>query len=525
MNLRKIGATSACIALSATLLGIAGCAQGENAETGSEQEASSLGLPKVRVDGDGDLIQLTPGDDPEDAPYFQQQDYENMNVAFFNADERGCKSCHGDLKQTLKDMDYFHNALTGGTETEWTVQTCMGCHAENSRGYFKSEYTFATMMHGIHMDSATCMNCHDTGTSSMTESAANAELGGMELWDDVKHDKLTGITDVDAEQMDGSFSWNQDVNTFDQDDMFILEAQYYDNDYMRKENTDNGVPLDEEMFENWTLTVSGEVENPMTFTLGELVEEAPSETAVMKWSCVMNPVGGDAVNNVEVTGIPLSYIEEKVGVKDSATWVWPTGSDGFMNFAPQELSRVRETTCLLVYEINGERLSWNNGYPLVVVWGGIGCGPYIKEISNLEYGSDESVGLYDAWGFPNRDNTDFYNNPNVGIFDLKEGQVFKTGDTVVVSGYADAFNQEVVAVELSMDRGKTWKRFDIEGSDVEKLVQWSYEFTLEEDGFYCIDARAVRDDGKVTEVSVEKMFSANSDPDSLCSTAVSPENE
>lgn len=118
---------------------------------------------------------------------------------------------------------------------------------------------------------------------------------------------------------------------------------------------------------------------------------------------------------------------------------------------------------------------------------------------------------YELQGWRTSDYSEVYNNPNVGITGLKEGQVVQTGEPLVVEGYADSFGLETIGLEVSLDRGATWKRFDIIDTAIERLITWEFEFTPETDGAYYIGVRAVNEEGTVTVDPVEKMIIARSD--------------
>lgn len=518
----------ACAALVGLLACAVGCAQSASdadaaADTLDPVKETSY-IPNVYVDGDGDLIQITPNEDMDDTAFMKQRRVMPYNTYYVDADHRGCKSCHDDLRQLLYDSDYEHVAING-LDVEWTVDMCLGCHANGTNGYFTIEHAFATEMHGIHRDVADCWNCHDTDT---TFNGTNPE---MKLWDDVSHNKLRGITSIAADDMTGQINFNQDL-IMDQDDLYNLNEQYYDWDYLRMEKQEAGEPLDEQMRDEWTITVGGEVERPMTFNLGDLIENAPKVTRVMKWSCMINPIGGPGVGQVEVTGIPLSYLTDQVGLKDNVKAIWPESIDGFIDPGALDMSILEGHDAIIATELNGEPLSWYNGYPCTLILGTASCGCYVKQLSNItfndavtslytipdwpfSYGDENTNYLYDMYGWPNRDYTGLYNTPNAGIVGLKEGQVVKTGEPLTITGYADAYKDAVAAIEVSMDRGATWKRVDTTGTDVQKLITWDYTFTPEEDGAYTFAVRAIDETGKATEKPIEKMIVAHSDLDTL----------
>jgi DMSO/TMAO reductase YedYZ molybdopterin-dependent catalytic subunit len=499
------GVLVACVAL---VFGVAGCTQPQ--EQTEDPYTAELYLPHVIEDDDGTLIQLTPNESVADAYYFQQEGFVPYNTYYAKSDKRGCKSCHSDLMRLLEEAPYEHIGIGTGLDTEWTVTQCVGCH-EFSNDYFTIENSFSTMIHALHGEVAQCWNCHDTSTTSDTSDSS------MYLWDEVRHGKLRGISDIADADMPDTFTFSQDEIS-DEEYLFNLNAQYYDWDYLRKQNTVNGVELDEQLVKDWTISISGEVDKKMTFNLADLIANAPKETVPMKWHCVLNPVGGNGIGQVMATGIPLSYLTDQAGIKDSAASLLAIGADGFQDHGGVDLRLLEGKHVMLVYEMNGEPLTWNNGYPCVIMIGGVGCGCFVKQVSDIVFLSADEP-FFEATGWPDLEGG-ITNKPDVGIIGLKEGQVVKTGEQLVIKGYADAYDETVVAVELSMDRGKTWKSFDTSATDVEKWITWEYRFTPEEDRAYCIAVRAVTDKGKVNTTIIEKMFVARSD---IAGLAVSSE--
>ena len=129
-----------------------------------------------------------------------------------------------------------------------------------------------------------------------------ADGQGLTLWDNVKYDAMRGIYDTDADTVKAAFSYDQDLIT-STEDFFDYSWVYYDNDFMRfgallsGENTG-----DPDIYNSWTITVNGEVENEKTWTLAELIETAPSITTPATMQCTINPTGGPLIANVKITG-------------------------------------------------------------------------------------------------------------------------------------------------------------------------------------------------------------------------------
>ena len=271
MRTKKLGIAVA-VATCATVAALcAGCSQPQEEGT-PDPAAVEQYLPETIELENGTVIQRTP-DEGEvrtaldtSYPYHNPNDYQPYNTYWIKADDKGCNACHDDLAETLAEMEYSHVDLRNPYGIQITVQMCLDCHTFGY-GYQTNQNSFGTLIHGIHetTEKAECWNCH-VGTGSGD---------GMQLWDVAKHSELRGITPV--ADVTGDFSFNQDKTT-PVDELFDFGWDYFDLDYLRTDNTANDTPLDQKMFDEWTITVSGEVDHEVTYTLPELIEKFESET-------------------------------------------------------------------------------------------------------------------------------------------------------------------------------------------------------------------------------------------------------
>ena len=497
------------VSVAVLLMMLAGCSPKMNAEVDAE-DSDPVISPTTQIPGgsgdspwvitleDGRQVQKTP-DDLGQAVYQMPKEAVSYNMQYLKADERGCTSCHADLAKHLEQMDYHHVDLTNDLGIDVTVQMCLDCHSY-SPGYLTEVNGFGSLIHGIHNvgevseDAGACFTCHD----------ATNDGGGMQLWDVVKHDRLRGITDVP--NVTGDFSSSQD-DLVPVDSLFNYEWLYWDYDYFRMDNENNDVPLDQERFDEWTITVTGLVDKEVTYTLPDLIAQAPSVTRTMKMQCVINPVGGPYIANCEVTGVPLSWLTDQAGIKPEAGSFTATCPDASAQVTLLENLEGREP--LLVYEIDGKPLSWEHGYPVMLWIGGAGgAASNIKSVSDIIFNgsSAEEIGhQYVGWA---KEDGGFYNKPNAGLWGTKEGEIINVGEPYVFSGYADGFDKRIAAVEFSMDGGSTWTHFDTPDTDVDKWITWEFAFTPEKETAYVLHVRAVSEDGTVTDEPVELMVNA-----------------
>ena len=374
---------------------------------------------------------------------------------------------------------------------------------------------FGTLMHAVHYSSRNktefandyqgdCMSCHN--------ATENGE--GLELWDATKYDRLWGINDV--ENVQGEFSIDQE-KTQDQSGVFSYDWMhaYYDN--MRHGAGVNGLNLEmpQSLFDEWTITVDGSVNAPYTAKLPDLIAEAEADGAVVtktsKMVCNWNPVGGGGVTNTEITGIPVSWLVEKAGgMTDGATGVQALRADGSSKRAFPK-AKVESDEALLVYKIGGEYLDATRGYPCTNWVEGVDAQINSKQIDTYHV-TDEDIDYADKWagnpnGWQNEDGVAM-NKPNATILGVPDGLLVQNGQPYTFNGYVDGFDEKIASVEFSMDHGNTWTKYDLGDTDRNKLVWWSFTYTPELEGAYCLTIRATTESGQQSYETQTVMFNA-----------------
>ena len=450
--------------------------------------------PEVRYDADGTAYQLSPSEEGNPERLNQPDDVKPYNTYWLKSDERGCNACHENLGETVENMaDYTHLNILG-TATDVTVEQCNYCHVGHSSSQPRAEM-FGSVIHAIHSigengsdSGVSCFACHDANENGM----------GTVLWDDVKYDRMIGFTSMDAEafQAASTFTWDQERVT-------PIEG-YYDvdwqiNDLDRARFNGEYSPLDEDIFNNWTFAVDGAVDEAVEFNLTDLIDEGLSVTEKVCTQCVDNPTGGGLLGQVEVTGIPLASVLEKVGVQDDANMFIFNDVDG-ASYYSLPLDLLDEADVLLVYEINGERLPSEHGAPLYAMVGGQEAYKSAKQCAGVTLLAEPEEAHYSEQGL------NYSNTPNIGELDTHEGQIIEAGQPYTFGGYAYAYNNVITGVEFSLDRGETWVHYDVEGANYIRWVSWYLTFTPEEgvDTAYVLSMRSIMEDGTVGQ-TVEKM--------------------
>ena len=445
----------------------------ETAETGEAKNAATMEeyAPTVTTLDNGVQVQKVPSD-----PYV-------WNTAILNAESRGCAACHDPLEDVVQDLPLTHPELWNPYDVDITSDFCYMCH---SKALFIQD-----SMHTLHLNDeafnlmgGNCLSCHQISTST----------GEFQNWDHVKYDVMMGITSVPG--VEGDFSFTQDSIT-PLDQVYF----YWENGNHRGMTPDND--MSPEILENWEISVEGLVDNPFTFTIGEMKDQAV--TTVMKMDCQTNPPGGSYIANCEVTGIPLSVILEKAGVQADANTLKVIADDGWCY--PLPLSYMDGNEPLLVYLINGETLPNLLGYPVQLWTPTLGGVHFTKRPAKVELSYQEKEPAYYI-GFTNPKTGEFFNKPNVAIFHYTEGQIFPAGEEITFEGFADAYEVPMKAVEFSMDKGATWTRYELGETTAEKWVNWTFKWTPENAGSYVLKVRGVAADDSVSVTPATLFFNA-----------------
>lgn len=474
--------------------------------------------PEVRTLDDGTQIQRTP--DSEFNQSGLQEAPSTYNTYVLNADNRGCDSCHADgLGKLVESMEFPHWPIENGLHTNRTVEDCMYCHDETQGR--DGVVPFSQLIHGIHSKESfngDCMSCH---------APASDTREGLSLWDAVKHNEMRGI--VDIEDVQGEFSFEQDTVLGD-DSTFRVDpaaADGWETQYESLANDAYGNKEgDQQMFNDWELTVSGMVNNPYTITLGELIEESPVEEFTAKLNCMLTAPSGTMLGNYRLKGIPMQYMIDKAGgMQEGAQGIHPTRADAPSSSYNFSLEDLASDGGWLVYEVNGHPLTMAEGWP-VRAWfpqhgaylssrycNGIELTPEADEsyYEGFEYGDVDARGNEFGWRrtFLHRDYSQLCSDkPVVAFTYTPEGLVIPVGESYEFQGYADAWDDPVVALEFSMDGGDTWTRYDTPGTDPIAWVYWHFNYTPEEPGAYVLKIRGITESGVVSDLGDEVMVVA-----------------
>lgn len=427
--------------------------------------------PQTYVDQFGFTIQPVPADP------------KGFNVSYLNAENRGCLSCHTTIEDALMSMDTWHTVGAMGYPTQLTVANCIGCHYTKVHG---DQRPMSSDMHGIHNGNeafsymgGTCDSCH----------FVNAE-GEFAMWDYEKYDEYRGITDLTAQEADLRVNYDQDTVT--PTDQIWFEGMRQGSDPASWMTDDDNA--DPELADDWVVTIGGDVENPLSMTVSELVETFGTETITAKQNCLANGVGGGWIYQAELTGVPLDavleYVKPHEGVKSALT----VSADGAYQLnLPMRYYEIEGA--MLVTGMNGQTLSPSQGYPVATCFPGTSAGYAIKQLQSITFSMEDTpMGKVPIGQLVKDPKTGVaLGMPNSAVLSHPDGVVLESGagEEVTFEGYADAWDEPMSKVEFSLDHGATWTAIEMDDSyDVDRWVYWRLSITPPEPGSYLLNIRA-----------------------------------
>jgi DMSO/TMAO reductase YedYZ molybdopterin-dependent catalytic subunit len=278
---------------------------------------------------------------------------------------------------------------------------------------------------------------------------------------------------------------------------------------------------------NWRLQVEGAVERPFEITYDELLK-MPSQTV----TATLESAGNNrvflprergvqwelgAVGTAQWTGVPLSAVLERAGVRNEAIEVVFEGADagevreeprspGSVRFARSiPLAKARQPEVLLAYKMNGVDLPAAHGFPVRAIvpgWYGMAS---VKWLTRLLVSSVPFRGYFQTMDYviwERRNGMPLLST--MGEMQVKAQiarpamyEVVQANTPYRVFGAAWAGESDVTQVEISADDGRTWNQAALLGSPTRFAWRlWEYRWqTPSRGGRYNLMARAT-DSGK-----------------------------
>ena len=274
---------------------------------------------------------------------------------------------------------------------------------------------------------------------------------------------------------------------------------------------------------DWKLTINGLVEQPLSLTLADL-KQLPRVELVGVLECAGNgrsfyqphAAGAQwrfgAVGCAKWTGVRLRDVLEKAGLKAGATELLLDGADVPLGKMPDfqrtiTVFKALHPDTLLAYEMNGEPLTPQHGFPLRLIASGWAGDSWVKWLQHIEVLDHEFEGFWmkTAYRHPNHpvspgaavDAKDMIpvTDLNVKSAIAYPGSWAKPG-IVAVAGVAWSNASPVTKVEISTDGGQTWANAKLLGKGTKYgFRKWSYSWKAAE-GEHKLISRATNEKGE-----------------------------
>lgn len=279
----------------------------------------------------------------------------------------------------------------------------------------------------------------------------------------------------------------------------------------------------------WKLRIEGLVDQPVQLTFDELLA-MPQRSVFATVECAGNgrsflherhpgvQWGAGAIGHAEWTGVPLSAVLEKAGVKRGAIEVLFEGADAgteadhpermhFQRSLPMAKAMERDT--LLVTRMNGELLTPAHGAPVrlfVPGWYGVAS---VKWLSRIELLDKPFHGYYQSkkYTIQRRNVQGELETVIIGPMAVKAEIVRPAEDAVLgvgtnrLFGIAWAGEEALGRVEVSVDGGRTWSDADLLTPPAKYCWSlWEYLWEVAKPGEYQLQVRATSASGRVQPV-------------------------
>jgi hypothetical protein len=277
------------------------------------------------------------------------------------------------------------------------------------------------------------------------------------------------------------------------------------------------------------------VETPLTLSIDEL-RKMPAVEVVSVLECAGNgrqnyspTVPGiqwanGAVGNGRWRGVRLADVLRRAGVKPGAVEVLFDGGDNpigsmsdFQRAIP--MKKAFHPATILAYEMNGEALPVKHGFPLRAVVPGWAGDSWTKWITSIRVLDQEFTGYWmkNAYLHPGKAVTPGAQvrpetmSPVTSlrvksvISFPEQGSAVEPGKRAVVRGAAwSGDSGPVTAVDVSVDRGRTWRRATLTSKATEFGWRlWEFPWTPPAAGHFTVLARARDESGDVQPLSQE----------------------
>lgn len=228
----------------------------------------------------------------------------------------------------------------------------------------------------------------------------------------------------------------------------------------------------------WTLRLYGLVDKPLALTHEDLL--AMSTTALpCTLACVGSSDRNTRVGHALWSGVPMVSLLERVGMKANARYTQFYAADGYTTFVETD----QLDGALLAYQMNGETLPREHGYPARLIVPGLYGYKMPKWIQRIEMTDTPKPGFWEERGWSAS------GAMQTGSAILSPHHMESVSQMVLLSGVAYSGECTITTVEISVDDGP-WMPLPVTSSDPVSWSPWQIEWTAPAPGDYLIKVRS-----------------------------------
>jgi len=251
--------------------------------------------------------------------------------------------------------------------------------------------------------------------------------------------------------------------------------------------------------DDWRLHVHGLVSQERTLGLDDL-RAFPKVESLRTLECIGNPVGGTLIGNVRWGGCEAAALWREVGILPQATRAKFEAEDDYQTSV--ELKWITQPGVLMVYEMNGEPLPTEHGFPLRILMPGLYGQKMPKWIRDIEFIDYDHQGYWESRGWSDVASV----QTNSIVRQPGDLDRLSAGSTPVF-GVAFAGLRRITDVEVRIDDGD-WTRARLLQDDSSLVwTQWSFEWAAAE-GRHRIAVRATDETGFVQTTEGQSILSS-----------------
>ena len=234
----------------------------------------------------------------------------------------------------------------------------------------------------------------------------------------------------------------------------------------------------------WRLEITGQVDTPRTYTFAEIAA-MPAVTQETTLLSIFYGVGSGLCSNARWKGVPLVHLLNEVKTWGNNAVILFHSADGY--YETFRFDKALEPTTLLAYEMNGEPLPSEHGYPLRLIVPGLYGEKSAKWLTRLEVvdQSDPRLQTRHGLGFYREQGWDLDSAiPTQSRIDAplvqseRFAEPFQVGKTAELRGMAFGGDRGISKVEISTDDGQHWAVAEIHqpGTRISWSL-WRYRWT------------------------------------------------